>query len=191
MRKEIQTQLEKSRVDWLQKNEETKQDVGKIAGGLEELTKALNAFKPASAASMGDVQKQFSEQFNQRLSLQSTRMDVLSESVEKQQKATKDKAQLLQNLMIGIENLGDNMKNIPKCDERLGISSEVQEAEEEYAHLQEELQQEVPLFVPASKGPENAPVSTPEDLNSFPAQRQNIFPIGSLERIPATSTAQE
>ena len=79
-------QLEQSRVDVLQKNEETKQIADKIAVGLEELTKQLNAFKPASAESVGDAQKQFSAQFNQRLSLQSNRMDVLSKSVEKQQK---------------------------------------------------------------------------------------------------------
>ena len=92
MRKEVQTQLEQSRVDWLQKNEETEQTVGKIAAGLEELTKQLNAFKFASAESVGDTQRQFSEQFNQRLSLQSNRMDVLSESVEKQQKTAENNA---------------------------------------------------------------------------------------------------
>ena len=61
MRKEVQTQLEQNRVDWLQKNEETKQTIGKIAAGLEELTKQLNAFKLASATSVQDVQKQVSE----------------------------------------------------------------------------------------------------------------------------------
>ena len=95
MRKEVQTQLEQNRVDWQRHNEETQQTVGKIAASLEELTKQLNAFKPASAASMGDAQKQFSEQFNQRLSLQSNRIDVLSKSVEKQQKTTEDSAELL------------------------------------------------------------------------------------------------
>ena len=41
-------------------------------------------------------------------------MDVLSESVEKQQKAAEDNAELLQNLLIGVRNLGDNMKHIQK-----------------------------------------------------------------------------
>ena len=91
---------------------------------------------------------------------------------------------------MGIENMSESMKLIQK-EMDFWRNPEVQEAEEEYAHLQEELRQEAPLFVPASKGPENAPISTPEDLNSFPAQRQNIFPIGGLEGIPATSTAQE
>ena len=58
--------------------------------------------------------KQVSEQFEQRLTLQSNRMDLLSENIERQQKTTYGNAELLQNLMIGIENLGDNMKNIQK-----------------------------------------------------------------------------
>ena len=81
---------------------------------MEELTKQLNSFKPASVPSVGDAQKQFSEQFNQRLSLQSNRMDILSESVEKQQKTAEDNAEQLQNLLVGVENLGDNPKHIQK-----------------------------------------------------------------------------
>ena len=41
------------------------------------------------------------------------------------------------------------------------------------------------------KGPENVPASIPEDPNSFLVQRENLFPMGSLEGIPITSTAQE
>ena len=125
-------QLEQSRVDVLQKNEETKQTIGEIAAGLEELTKQLNAFKPTSAESVGDAQKQFFEQFNQRLPLQTNRMDVLSEFVEKQQKTREDNAKVLQNLLIGVENLGDNLKHIQK-EMEFWKTAEFQEAEEEYA----------------------------------------------------------
>ena len=124
-------------MDWLQKNEETKQTVGKIAAGLEEFTKQLNAFKPASVASVGDAQKQFSEQFNECLLLQSNRMDVLSASVEKQQKTAEDNAELSQNFLIGIENLGDNMKHIQKEIE-IWRTLEFQEPEAEYAEMNEQ-----------------------------------------------------
>ena len=33
--------------------------------------------------------------------------------------------------------------------------------------------------------------SVPEDPHSFLAQRENLVPMGGLEGIPATSTAQE
>ena len=59
-----------------------------------------------------DAQKQYSEQLNARLTLQSERMDKISESVDKQQKTASENAELLQNLLVGIENLGDNLKSI-------------------------------------------------------------------------------
>ena len=34
--------------------------------------------------------------------------------MNKSQKTAEEKAEMLQNLLIGIENMGDNLKNIPK-----------------------------------------------------------------------------
>ena len=64
---------------------------------------------------------------------------------------------------------------------------EVIEAEEEL----ERLHDEVPLRVQTSKGPETVNVSFPNDQSSFPAQRQNIFPIGGLEEFPAVSATED
>ena len=91
---------------------ETQAAVGKIATDLEELTRQLNAFKPTSVESVEDAQKQYSEQLNARLTLQSDRMDKISESVEKQQKTASENAELLQNFLIGVEHLGENLKSI-------------------------------------------------------------------------------
>ena len=74
----------------------------------------MNAFKLASVANVENAQKQYSEQLNARLTLQSDRMDNIAESVEKQQKTASEIAELLQNLLIGIENMGENLKNIHK-----------------------------------------------------------------------------
>ena len=95
-------------------NAEMQAAVGKIALDLEELTRQLNAFKPASVESVDGAQKQYSEQLNARLTLQSDRMDKISESFEKQQKIASENAELLQNLIIGVENLGENLKSIHK-----------------------------------------------------------------------------
>ena len=46
---------------------------------------------------MGAVRKQVSEQFEKRLELQSSRIDIVDESVKKSQKAAKDNAKMLQN----------------------------------------------------------------------------------------------
>ena len=122
----------------------------------------------------------------QKLSVQEQRMDLLSHSLEEQKKSVIDSTELLKDLMIGIENLGDNMKNIQK-EVDYWRNPEVMEADENL----ERLHDEVPLSEPARNGPENAAVIPPDIQSPFPAQRQNIFPIGGLEGIPATSTAQE
>ena len=54
-------QLVQNRTDLERHHEETKQTVEKVAAGLEELTRQLNAYKPASAENVGDVQKNLSE----------------------------------------------------------------------------------------------------------------------------------
>ena len=59
----------------------------KVAAGLEELTRQLNAYKPVSAENVGDVQKNLSEQVAQKLLVQEQRMDLLSHSLEELKKS--------------------------------------------------------------------------------------------------------
>ena len=65
-----------------------------------------------SEQNVGEVQKQVSEQFQHRLDLQSERMDLISESASKSQKTAEQNAELLQNLLVGIENMGGNFKQL-------------------------------------------------------------------------------
>ena len=189
LREEVKAHMVQTRSDLERKQEKMQHSVAQMAAGLEELTKQLNTFKPASAKAVGSLQENLSKEVAQKVAMSEQRISGLSQSVENQKKSVEDTNELPKDLMMGIENMSDNMKLIQK-EMNFWRNPEVQEAEEEYAHLQEELQQEVPLFVPASKGPENTPISSPEGANSFPAQRQNIFPVGGLEGIPATSSAQ-
>ena len=112
-------------------------------------------------------------------------MNELVGSLEEQKKLVNDSAEILRDLLIGIENLGENMKNIQK-EMDYWRNPEVMEAEEELECLHDE----VPLHIPASKRPENVTITLPEDPSPFPAQRQNLFPIGGLEGISAASMAQ-
>ena len=79
---------------------------------LANLTKQLNEFKPASEAVVGEANKQVSEEVNARLNLQSERIDNVNESVQKAQKTASDNAEMLQNLLIGLENMGENIKHL-------------------------------------------------------------------------------
>ena len=60
---------------------------------------------------MGELQKSLSGKVAQQLLVQEQRMDVLSNFLEEQEKSVFDSAGLLKDLLIGIENLGHNMKN--------------------------------------------------------------------------------
>ena len=110
----IQAQIEQIRADQETRNAETQAIVDKIATNLEELTRQLNAFKPTSVVNVEDAQKQYYEQLNAGLTLQSSRMDNIAESIEKQQNTASEKAELFQNLLIGVENFGENFKKIHK-----------------------------------------------------------------------------
>ena len=89
---------------------------------------------------MGDAQQQVTKQFEQRLNLQSSRIDVVTESVQKAQKIAEDNAELPQNLVVGVEDMGENLKK---------FQEEFQNAEREYEDMNDELLTEASLFVPA------------------------------------------
>ena len=82
------------------------------------------------------------------MTLQSNRIDTISEVVEKSQKATGDNTEMLQNLLIGIENMVDNLKQFR--EEMEGWKTiELQNAEREYEEAEQEMLTEASLSVPA------------------------------------------
>ena len=78
-----------------------KKQYSKLQLVLEHLTKQLNEFRPVNVEHVGDAQKQVTEQFEQRLNLQSTRIDVVTESVQKAQKVAEGKCRIPSELACG------------------------------------------------------------------------------------------
>ena len=115
---------------------------------------------------VGDAQKQVAENFEQRSNLQSTRIDVVTESVQKAQKAVEDNAELLQNLLVGVEIMGDNLKKFREEMEGWN-STELQNAEKEYEEMNEELLTEVSVSISAVSEPIHVPI-TPISAPQFP-----------------------
>ena len=135
------------------------------------MTRQLNSFKPTSADVVGDLKENLSKEVAQKLSDSEQKVNQLSDSLEEQKKSVNNNAGFLRDLMIGIENMEENMKNI---QEKMDYwrNPEVMEAEEELECFHDE----VPLHIPDSKGPENVTVALPEDPFPFLAQRQNPLP---------------
>ena len=73
--------------------------------------------------------------------MQSNRIDIMNESVKKSQKVVEDNAELLQNLLVGIENMGENFKKLRE-DMELWQSPEYEDAEREYEQMNRELMEE-------------------------------------------------
>ena len=85
-------------------------------------------------------------------------MDLISLPTNKSQKPAEQNAELLQNLLVGIENMGENFKQL-RTDMEYWKTPAYQEAEREYEQVNQELLEEVSLSIPAVTEPENAAVS--------------------------------
>ena len=93
---------------------------------------------------MGEVQDQVSEEFQQRLVVQADRIDKLSESVMKSQKTAQYNADLMQTLLVGMENLCENFKQLRENMDYWQIP-ENPNVEAEHQRLNEELLKEVSI----------------------------------------------
>ena len=71
------------------------------------------------------------------------------------QKSAQANADLLQTLLVGMENLGENFKQL-QADLEYWKTPAHQEAEREYEQMNQDLLREVSLSVPAITEPENA-----------------------------------
>ena len=114
----------------------------------------MSKFRFASEQAGGVVQTQVSEQLQQRFDAQTERINKLSISVNESQKSAQNNAEVLQTLLVGIENMGENVKKLQ--EDMVNWHSDYQNAEREYEQMNADLLQEVPLSVPAVTRPENA-----------------------------------
>ena len=124
VRRDVQAQMDKNRVDTLCRADEAQRKVEQVSNELKELITQLNAFKPVSAQTVREKQKMLSEKFQQqfsqknkvyeeiqrKLGAQNVRVDQLSDSVKQSQKTAQDNAEMLQTILVGMENLGENFK---------------------------------------------------------------------------------
>ena len=112
IRRDIQAQLEQTHVDSLRREQEAQHRIEDISKQLQTLTMQLNKFQPASEQAVGVSQGKFSEQVQQQFDAQQERIQKLSDVVLESRKDTQTNADTLHNLLVGIENLGENVKNM-------------------------------------------------------------------------------
>ena len=172
--REFKAQFDQTHADSQRKEEETKRQVDQIAEGLKTLTEQLNLFKPASVVQVQGSQKEISAAVEARLNLQSSRIDAVDESVQRTEKTAVENAEILHNLLVGMENLSDNVKQLKKEMKEYGDL----EAQEELDVLLQEADEtipvakdQVPLSIPPpvvseSCLPTSAPILSPRPSSS-------------------------
>ena len=154
VRSEFQAQIALTRAESQRRDAEARQQMATIAEGLSTLTDQLNRFKPASAAEVAGGQEQLSGAVDERLTLQSQRIDAVVESTHEAQKTAQDNAEILNTLLIGMENLSESVKKLREEMNAWG--------EPEGQEILNDLLKEVPI---ASEQPQ---VSNPSPIVSKP-----------------------
>ena len=112
VRSEFQSQLDQIRAESLRRDAKARQKMNEIAVNLTTLIEQLNQFKPASVAEVTGTQNLLSSAVEEKLNLQSVRLDTVSETVNEVQKSALETSEILHNLLVGVENLGDSVKQL-------------------------------------------------------------------------------
>ena len=87
-RRNFQAQLEHNRAESQHRDADTKKHMDEIAARLTTLTDQLNRFKPVRVADVSGSQEKLSSAVDERINLQSSRIDVVSESAHEAHKTT-------------------------------------------------------------------------------------------------------
>ena len=131
-------------------------------------------FKPASVVQVQGRQKEISAAVEARLNLQSSRIDAVDESLQRTEKTAVENAEILHNLLVGMENLSDNVKQLKEEMKGFGepeahdeLDALLQEADETI-HVAKD---QVPLSIPPPVVSESylstsAPVLSPQPSSS-------------------------
>ena len=82
LRNEVKAHMDQTCAGLNKRQEEMRQSVSQVAAGLENLTKQLNFFKPASAETIGNLQENLSKEVTQKIAVSEQRIGEFLQSVE-------------------------------------------------------------------------------------------------------------
>ena len=179
VRRDIQAQLDANRADALKRSEEAAAQVRELSAQLASLAEQLNKFNPTSERNVGMEYARVVADVNERFAVQQEEIKSLSTAILDQHKSLQSNAETLHSVLTGVENLGDNVRNLQ--EEMVSWQTGYhEEEEEEYANLNEQLLQEVPL-APVNPEP-TVNVSIPE-VPTF-SKKAPVNPIPHMQTIP-------
>ena len=86
--------------------------LGDIAAKLDQLTKQLNEYKPAQEATVTAQGERLSADAEQRLELQSSRLENFARSLQETREEQQSTSDTLQTILVSMENLSDNLRRL-------------------------------------------------------------------------------
>ena len=175
VRRDIQAQLDATRADALRRSEEAIAQVRELSVQLASLAEQLNKFNPASGTNVDVGYAQIVSDVDKRFAVQQGEIKTLSNAILDQQKSLQSNAEMLHGVLTGVENLGENVKNLQ--EEMVAWQTEYQEEEEAHAEMNQQLLQEFPL-VPENPEPTEK-INLPRDpttRNKVPANPKSPMP---------------
>ena len=174
VRRDIQAQLDANRADALQRSEEVAKQVRDLSVQLTSLAEQLNKFNPVSGREVDMGYAKVITDVDKRFAVQQDEIKALSTAILEQQKSLQSNNETLHSVLTGVENLGENVKNLQ--EEMVTWQTEYQEGEAYYDTMNEQLLQEVPL---APVNPEPAAKMNPPEVttarNKVPADPKTPY----------------
>ena len=190
VRRDIQAQLDANRADALQRSEEVAKQVRDLSAQLTSLAEQLNKFNPVSGREVDVGYAKVISEVDRKFAVQQDEIKSLSTAILEQQKSLQSNNDTLHSVLTGVENLGENVKNLQ--EEMVTWQTEYQEGEAYYDTMNEQLLQEVPL-APENKEPtvQMTPPEIPTARNKVPADPKTPMPTIPEERtLPELGTSQ-
>ena len=170
-RSELQAQVDANRAESQHRDADVRVKMAEISANLALLTEQLNKFGPARTVDVASGQGQLSSAVDARLEIQSQRMDAIHISAQEAHKTAQDTADVLQTLLVGMENLGESVRQLRDDMNTWG--------EPEDQAILDELVEEVPI------------TSEPPQVSNSPSAVPLGIPPATVCTLPMPATLAE
>ena len=108
----MQAQFDQERVTHHLQSAEMRRQMNDISAALQNLTQQLTALKSVSEHAVGEKGQQIPARYDEQFAVQTARIDTLADAVYKADQSATETAKNVQDLVIGVENLGEHFKTM-------------------------------------------------------------------------------
>ena len=187
VRQEMQSQFDHEREANRLQAADMKRQMNEISTELQKLTQQLIAFKPVSEHAVWEKGRQITAGYDEQFAVQTAKIETLANAVSKADKSATETSKSMQDLVIGVENLGEHFKAMQEK-----LDAEIQKREQATLNA---LLAEAPLPNTAAENPARpAPISTlgfPDPTPSSPTMHVSEPSVIDLYSVPISQESSQ